>query len=329
MPASLTKHDLSTDDIESMLRQAFGAGCAVGSIEEFTEGYFASVYGVRVTPAGGQPLELVLKVGARPGPHLLRYEVDLLSVEVEFFARAAAGGVPVPGLRYVDPEHRFLVMDRLAGVSLEAAKQSMTPEQLERVRHEVGGVCRQLRTVTGELFGYPRRDGHTRSGSWRLSFLTILDDILADAADHGVALPVPADEIRARIGRHAALLDQVRTPVLVHFDLWDGNVFVAADPAGDWHVTGLIDGERAFYGDPIAELVSLVLFTEPSAVPGVLPGLLGRDLTADERVRLRLYDVYLLLILVTEGGPRGWTAAADLARLEGIASILARELDLL
>jgi hypothetical protein len=33
--------------------------------------------------------------------------------------------------------------------------------------------------VTGELFGYPRPDGHTRSRSWRESFLTIIDDILA------------------------------------------------------------------------------------------------------------------------------------------------------
>ncbi|MEV2240808.1 hypothetical protein [Micromonospora sp. NPDC049891] len=57
---------------------------------------------------------------------------------------------------------------------------------------------------------------------------------------------------------------------------------------------GIIDGERAFYGDPIAELVSLAVFAEPAGVPGPLPGYLGRDhLTDAERDRLRLYQMYL------------------------------------
>jgi aminoglycoside phosphotransferase (APT) family kinase protein len=176
----------------------------------------------------------------------------------------------VPALRYVDPQHRFLVMEQLTGRSLSSVSESIAPPQLERVRRGLGEICARLYTVTGELFGYPRPDDHTRSRSWRESFLTIIDDILADAADHTVMLPLPAAEVQARIERHAALLDQVDTPRLVHYDLWDGNVFVAADDNGDWHVTDLIDGERAFYGDPIAELVSLAIFAEPAEVPGVL-----------------------------------------------------------
>jgi len=38
------------------------------------------------------------------------------------------------------------------------------------------------------------------------------------------------------------LLDVVRTPRLIHFDLWDGNILVEAG-----QITGLIDGERAFW----------------------------------------------------------------------------------
>ena len=155
----------------------------------------------------------------------------------------------------------------------------------------------------------------------------IVDDILADATEHGVALPV--ERVRAAIARHGALLDQVTTPRLVHFDLWDGNVLVDCDPAGQWRVSGLIDGERAFYGDPIAELVSLAIFAEPAAVPGVLDGLLGRQLTADERTRLRLYNMYLLLILVVEGGPRGWTDSEHQEQVRGWVDRLAGELDLL
>jgi fructosamine-3-kinase len=158
--------------------------------------------------------------------------------------------------------------------------------------------------VTDPLFGYPRRDGHTRSSSWRTSFLSIVDDVLADAVEYRRELPAPAPAIRTLIHRHAPLLDDVTTPVLVHFDLWDGNVFVlpGAQPA----IEGIIDGERAFYGDPVAELSSLALFADPADLPGLLDGFLGRPLRERERIRLRLYTAYLYLIMVTEDATRGF-----------------------
>jgi hypothetical protein len=96
-------------------------------------------------------------------------------------------------------------------------------------------------------------------------------------------------------------------------------------------VEGIIDGERAFYGDPIAELVSLALFTDPEQLPGLLPGYLGRSLTDRERTRLRLYTSYLYLIILTEDATRGFDPAghepirrATLERLDAELTALAR-----
>jgi hypothetical protein len=139
--------------------------------------------------------------------------------------------------------------------------------------------------------------------------------------------------------RHASCLDEVTRPALVHFDLWDGNVFVErsqqnpgaggirseerSDEAGSrrppgapserseriqqnpeasgWRVTGFIDGERAFYGDPVAELASLSLFRE------VEPELLnGVELSGTALRRLDLYRTYLYVIMAIEGATRGW-----------------------
>ena len=68
MPASLTKRDLSTVEVEAMLTGAFGPDAVISEIEEFTEGYFASVYGVRVALPGEPARDLVLKVAAQAGP---------------------------------------------------------------------------------------------------------------------------------------------------------------------------------------------------------------------------------------------------------------------
>jgi aminoglycoside phosphotransferase (APT) family kinase protein len=299
-----TKRDLTTDQIRELLRHGLGPRVALESCREITDGTYAAVYAVDL--ADGR--QLVLKVAPPPGLRLLRYEVDLMHIEIEFYRRAAAAGVPVPELHAADPDVGYLLVERLRGVSLQTAKDRMTPAQLAQVRQELGGICARLHRVSGPRFGYPRRDGHTRSTSWRNSFLAILDDVLADALEYRRELPATTAAIRALVDRHAGLLDDVTTPALVHFDLWDGNVFVV--PAGNGYaVEALIDGERAFYGDPIAELVSLALFGDPAQLPGLLDGYLGRPLTGRERTRLRLYTIYLYLIMVTEGATREFDPA--------------------
>jgi hypothetical protein len=55
------------------------------------------------------------------------------------------------------------------------------------------------------------------------------NDVLADGAAMDVSLPQPYAVIRERVHCCAAVLDQVCTPQLVHWDLWDGNIFI--DPA--------------------------------------------------------------------------------------------------
>jgi aminoglycoside phosphotransferase (APT) family kinase protein len=300
---SITKRRLTADQIRELVRHGLGPQATLAGCQEFTDGAFSAVYGVEVDGR-----QLVLKVAPDPGLRLMRYEVDVAHIEVEFYRQAAAAGVPLPRLYAADPERGYLLIERLPGKSLYTARDAMTPVELERVRHELGTVSARLRTVTASRFGYPRRDGHTRSASWRASFLTFVDDVLADAVEHRSELPAPADAVGGLIRRHADLLDDVTTPTLVHFDLWDGNVFVVPAPDG-YAVAGIIDGERAFYGDPIAELVSLALFHDPAERPGLLDGFLGRSLTDRERIRLRLYTVYLYLIMVTEGATRGFDPA--------------------
>jgi len=98
----------------------------------------------------------------------------------------------------------------------------------------------------------------------------------------------------------------VTTPVLVHFDLWQGNVFV--DPA-ESRVVGIIDPERAFWGDPVADFVSLALFGDIEDEPDFLAGYGGVAFTPAMRYRFRLYRVYLYLIMIVEGAPRGYASA--------------------
>jgi aminoglycoside phosphotransferase (APT) family kinase protein len=95
----------------------------------------------------------------------------------------------------------------------------------------------------------------------------------------------------------------VTTPVLVHFDLWDGKILIDKNRVG-----ALIDAERAFWGDPVAEFVSLALFGDIERDTAFLHGYRagGGTVTFDAatRRRLSLYRACLYLIMWVEAIPR-------------------------
>ncbi|GAA4440515.1 phosphotransferase family protein [Phytohabitans houttuyneae] len=301
MRDSLTKRRVSEEELARLVARAFGADAGVTGWRELDGGTYNAVYAV--TLDGGR--ELVLKVAPPPHLKLLTHEVDLMRTEVDFYQRAAAVGVPVPEVVYPGFERDLLGTDfafltLVPGTDLHSLVDSLPPAEIAALRGQVAGLTARLHTITGSRYGYPLRDSRSWQPTWRGAFGAMVDDLLADAARLDKPLPAPPERIGTLMRRHADSLDEVTRPALVHFDLWDGNVFVAQGPNG-WEVTGFIDGERAFYGDPLAELVSLALLREPE--PELLA---GRQLGASELRRLNLYRTYLYVIMAIEGATRGW-----------------------
>jgi aminoglycoside phosphotransferase (APT) family kinase protein len=90
-------------------------------------------------------------------------------------------------------------------------------------------------------------------------------------------------------------------------DLWDGNILVESGSGGR-RVGALIDAERAFWGDPLADLVSLALFHDIEQDAAFLRGYrdAGGQVAFDaaERERIALYRASLHLIMWIEAAPR-------------------------
>lgn len=293
---------LDRADVEALVRERLGDDLEFTGHEEFTDGFFNAAHGLDL--ADGR--RVVVKVAPDRDLKLLTYEVDLMATEIECFERAIAAGVPMPRLWHGDAEGGLMIIDRLAGHSLPAVRDDIPAPERLALRREIGAMSARFALVTGERFGYPRRSGRTAADTWGGSFLAMVGDVLADIAEQGLSLPLPTGDLAALFAAERGLLDEVDRPALVHFDLWDGNIFVERDGTG-WAVEAFIDGERAFYGDPIAELVSLQFIPEEE-FPAVVDGFLGRDLTPGEERRLALYRMYLMLILVAECGVRGFDA---------------------
>jgi Ser/Thr protein kinase RdoA (MazF antagonist) len=248
---------------------------------------------------------LVLKIApSAPG---LSHEHDLLATEAEYYRRVPG---PLPSVVGAGPG--FLLMTELPGVPWSQAADGPRPHR------ELGGVVAGLHTVTGDSFGYPQEPLRP---TWPMAFAAMVDAILGDAVTYEVRLPRPAAEIAHLVRRHEPLLALVTTPVLVHFDLWDGNILL-----DDGRVSGIIDAERAFWGDPVAEFVSLSLFRDldPALLDGYRAAGGPAAFDPPARRRLALYRVYLDLIMLVETVPR---KDGDADRARSVRRHLGEDLD--
>jgi aminoglycoside phosphotransferase (APT) family kinase protein len=285
---SPTQRYLDIGTIEGLLGPSLGA--KVTDAAELSGGTFAAVWRARL----GDGRDVVVKVGPPSEARLLRYERGLIEAEAAYFrmVRDGAPGVPVPDVLHLGDN--WIVTTLLPGQSLTDLSDTAA------VREQLGATIAGLHRITGPHFGYT---GDRPAGpDWPTAYGAIIDALLADAADWDVPLPAGLDELAAR---HSANLATVTRPALLHFDLWDGNVLAAED-----RLTGVVDGERFLWGDPLLDLVSPALFHRIEDEPEH-PFLRGytaaTDLVLDDdaRTRLALYRVHLYLLMLAEGPSRG------------------------
>lgn len=119
----------------------------------------------------------------------------------------------------------------------------------------------------------------------------LMEDMLADGEKAKIDIGIDYNEARRLIEERSDVLDEVTEPMLISWDLWDGNVLVQ-----DKQITGIIDFERSLWGDPLMEHY----FSHFNYTPGFLKGY-GREIvTESERKRRSLYDLYFDLALRIE-----------------------------
>jgi aminoglycoside phosphotransferase (APT) family kinase protein len=327
---SRTKVALGADQIEALMRDAFGTRARVGGARAAEGGMYNAGYHIDLLGAG--PARVFLKVAPPDEIEALTHERDLMRAEAATMARLAEAEIGcAPSILIADFSRRmidrdYLVLEHRDGAPLSGIAPELTPQQIADVRGQIGRIAGRVRELTAPAFGYPHL-GALQAPTWSAAFGRMVGAVLADARRFGVDLPRGGANLAAAFAGAGSLLDEVAIAELVHFDLWDGNILVRTGDDGP-QVTGVIDWERAFYGDPLAELVCLAGFKAPDPGMAVMGGLAearGGPVLLDDPAlaRLAVYRAYLWLIMIVESKPRGerdesWPARerALVARLE-------------
>lgn len=305
----------------------------VTRLDRLTGGLFATTY--RATLDDGR--RVVAKTAPTASDRLLTHERDLLRTEALVYELAAGRpDLPMPRVLLTDFTRTVVPSDvvvasHLDGVPLTTLVQDgrLPADVRARVEPQLGGFMAALHRITGERFGYPDAATGLAGPTWPEAFGRMVGALLADARAWGT--DVSAAGIGAALERHRGALAEVVRPALVHTDLWEGNLFV--DPA-TLELTGVIDPERALWGDPLLELVGADQLGRGPVPDPLLRGYAGAggELavgTASGEVRLQLYRMWIALVMLTEMAPRGYAGAAADAHRATCAGNLRAALDAL
>jgi aminoglycoside phosphotransferase (APT) family kinase protein len=295
---SLSKRRLDAAALDALLHHSLGQG---GRLErELTGGMFNIAY--RAQLSDGRTV--LVKIAPPADLPVLRYERGILSTEAAVYRQLnspTGARVPTPRLLHAGVDH--LVLSWLDGSPWD----QMEPHRPELLRRELGQLAALINAIPSPdgRFGYPAPESALQADDWPTAFSLMMAALLTDAERFRAELGAPAKELTALVAASQERLAEVAESRLVHFDLWPGNVFHDGT-----RITGLIDHERAFFGDPAAELVSLEFGGHVGEDSEVVAGYreAGGELefTPGLAHRLALYRVYLGLILVIESEPRGY-----------------------
>lgn len=292
---ALSKTRISLEAAQTLIAAHFGGQAQIHQYSELTDGMYNAAYLIELTD--GQ--KSVLKVAPPDHVKVLRYEKNIMAAEVEVLRLIRAQtDVPVPEVLTYDTTRKligndYFLMGYVPGTALNKLRPHLSVEDQHAIDFRTGGYLRQINAITGSRFGYFAQPEY-HCPTWHEAFSIMLEAVIQDGMEAGVELPLPYDKLRARLKPHLGTLDEVSHPALVHWDLWEGNIFV--DPETK-HITGILDCERALWGDPLMEVNFGAFGVKPALIEGY-----GLDLLASPSAGTRrtLYNIYLWLIMIIE-----------------------------
>lgn len=293
----ITKNRQTESVIRRMALAAF-PNKRMESCTELTEGMCNAAYLVHFTDGSRS----VLKIAPADKKGLMSNEVGLMDAEVSAMRIVRGNGaVRVADVQYYDRsrtvcDSSYFFMEMLEGQSYVTVKDQFTEEEQAVIHHEIGVAERKITSIAGEKFGLLGEEG-CRYHSLYDFVLHLISNVISDAKRKNIAAGVPFEEILAGLQADRRIFEEVTQPVLVHWDMWEGNIFVK-----EKHISGIIDWERAMWGEALMD----DRFRRHTRTPQFLKGYGKEYFTAAEMRRIHWYDVFLYLTMMTEGAFRGY-----------------------
>lgn len=287
----ITKCKQTKENIMRMARKAF-LQKGEPQIEELTEGMCNVAY--KLTYEDG--FCTILKIASPIKEGFLTNECNLMDAEVKAMKLVAQNtDIKVAEIYAYDTtktlcEGDYFFMECMEGVNWISVYDRLGEETNAKLRREVGALQKNLSVISNDKFGLLGDEHHQFDGLFDFVYF-LIRNVLHDAEKRNVVIGVPANKILAALEEDKSVFEEIKTATLVHWDMWEGNIFVK-----DGAITGIIDWERAMWGEPYMDEP----FRHHKRNKDLLDGFGVCNLSKAEMRRIYWYDILLYLTMMTE-----------------------------
>jgi len=275
---------------------------------------------------------VILRIGPVNRHRLLPYEQNLMAAELCVQNLLHSHGIPTSRTILMDPTRKILdrdvsVVAFIPGINM--LSREFAKEEEQKICRQLGELAKKIHNISAQEYRGIRDNCFGRvslvldgkgSSSWEGAILSEAEQWAGCALEGALFDETDLERIMNCFRRFSPLLQAVKKPQLVHGDLWYGNILLRED----LQIAALIDGDRAFFGDPAFDLASP--WIDRAAF---LDGYGIKELDRDTALRCRIYRFLIGLedchVLKTEyNNPQGFCALKqemleELRALESIA----------
>ncbi len=287
---AITKNKQSVETISNMAEEAF-PDKRIAAVKELTEGMCNVTYDITFEDGS----ESILKIAAKDRRGNTSNEVNLMQAEVTAMKLASENcSFKVADIQYYDTSNticdgHYFFMEKLKGDNFAFVREKMSEDAIAIVDTEIGKISRELSQVKNPEFGFLGED--KRYDSLFLFVKHMLENLISDAGKKDIDIVYDGQTLLNQLETDKSAFEAVKEASLVHWDMWAGNVFVK-----DGHVSGIIDWERALWGEPFMD----DRFRMHNRGEHFLEGFGQTSFSEDELKRLRWYDIILYLTMMIE-----------------------------
>jgi fructosamine-3-kinase len=244
---------LSQEVLREVIRDALGIEREL-HLERSLTGKFNNTWFLEGT--GSVPAMVIRVAPPEDRGRMLFYEHGMMRQEPGLHGLLRrCTSLPVPEVFYFKECHEFIhrdviIMERMAGAPMEWGNDALMRTLGLKLRE----VHQSILAPSGR-YGYLGEHAPMEpEGSWRESFRVMWNALLDDIARCRGTAVEEIDAWRARFDEHATRFGHFDTPAsLLHMDVWAENILTD----GRGGLTGLIDWDRALWGDPEIEFAVL------------------------------------------------------------------------
>ncbi len=222
-------------------------------------------------------------------------EENLMNAEVYTYSICQTIGIPCSKALACDTSEKiidrdFMIVQYIPSVVM--SKAELTEERRNMIYRQMEIYLAKFHQVTGDSFGFLSRICNGKKfDKWSDALIFEVADMTERLEKLGGFNTEETQTLRHQFYKSRELLDEIRTPHLLHTDLWEENVLLDRDTL---EIAAIIDSDRAMYGDKDFEFSSP--WMDNSILKEGYDSIIQESTNPNDVKRRKLYQMFFCLL---------------------------------